>query len=334
MDSIRPSSAARLRCALSAALASILLITNVAAEGPRSRPVALTVDTDPAGARLFVDGRYAGQTPAELADLASGAHRVRLEKPGYLENARIVDVDGKRPARLRVTMTPIRGAAEQVVSGASSGSLTSNKWFWIGVAGAAGGAGAALALKGKENLAPVIGSVRVEPPSGLQGATDIAFTAVGASDSEGDPLTYNWEFGDGTSGSGATVTHRFSTAGTFTATLNVTDGKHTVSARGSVTIVSLTGTWRGNNAAYTVTITHAGSALSVVWDDVTGGLSRRWSGSGSVSSARNMSAVLNPVQNAGVNLSLSGTLDSAGNTITGSVNGFVTPNFPLDVRRQ
>ena len=308
----------------------LLLMRTADAAAPRPGLGNLTVDTDPIGVSLFVDGRHAGQTPTELSGLSIGTHRVTLQKPGYLENSRIIDVRRGSLARVRVTMTPTLGTAEQVVSGAGGGS--SKKWLWIGVAGAAGGAAAAFALKGKENLAPTIGSVSVTPQSGLQGATDIAFSVAGATDPEGDPLTYNWEFGDGATGSGATVTHKYATAGTFSAIVSVGDGRHTVSARGSVTIVSLTGTWRGNNAPYTVTITHAGSVLQVVWDDVSGSLSRRWTGSGSVTAPRNMSAMLNPSINAVGQLSLSGTLDSTGNILSGSVAGFSVP-FTLDVRR-
>jgi len=310
--------------------AVLLLMRSADAAAPPSDPGSLTVDTDPIGVSLFVDGRLAGQTPAALSGLSVGIHRVRLEKPGYLENSRTIEVRRGSPARVRVTMTPMRDNAEQVVGNA--GGSSSKKWLWVGVAGAAGGAAAAFAVKGKENLSPSIGSVTVAPQSGLQGATDMAFSVAGANDPEGDPLTYNWEFGDGTTGSGATVTHKYATAGTFTATVNVGDGRHTVSARGSVSIVSLTGTWRGNNAAYTVTITHAGAVLAVVWDDVSGGLSRRWSGSGSVTNPRNMTATLNPVLNAGSPLSLTATLDATGNILSGSVAGFVTP-FALDVRR-
>ncbi len=316
-----------------ACVAVLLLITAAGAEGPRSGSATLTVDTDPAGAHLFVDGRYAGQTPRELSGLPIGTHRIRLEKPGYLENSRIIDVRNAHSSRVRVTMTPIGEAAEQVISGSGgAGGLASNKWLWVGVAGAVGGV-AAVTLTGKTNAAPSIGSVTVDPPSGLQGATDISFSATGVSDPDRDTLTYNWEFGDGATATGVTATHKYATAGTFSATLNVSDGKHTVSARGSVGIVSLTGTWRGNNAPYTVTITHAGSVVTVVWDDVSGGLSRRWTGSGSVTAPRNMSVVLTPALNASSPLSLSATLDSTGNVLTGAVTGFSIP-FTLDVRRQ
>jgi PKD repeat protein len=41
---------------------------------------------------------------------------------------------------------------------------------------------------------------------------------------EVDNLTYTWDFGDGTIGSGKTVEHIYTSTGTFTVTLNVTDG--------------------------------------------------------------------------------------------------------------
>lgn len=52
----------------------------------------------------------------------------------------------------------------------------------------------------------------------------VAFT-VAATDSNGDTLTYTWDFGDGASGTGASVNHAYSTDGNYTATVTISDGK-------------------------------------------------------------------------------------------------------------
>src|SRR4029453_87668 len=121
-------------------------------------------------------------------------------------------------------------------------------------------------------------------------------------------------------------------ARTFNASVSVSDGKNTAVSNGSVSIVSLTGTWRGSNAAFTLPPTNPGSGVSATWDDVTGGLSRRWSGNGAVTPPRNLALTLSPVLNANGPLSISATLDSTGSIPTGSVTGFSLP-FNLDVRR-
>jgi hypothetical protein len=61
------------------------------------------------------------------------------------------------------------------------------------------------------------------PTSAAAGST-ITFDGSRSSDpDDGDTLTYAWSFDDGASATGATVTHAFSTPGTHTATLRVTD---------------------------------------------------------------------------------------------------------------
>ncbi|WP_337288533.1 RHS repeat-associated core domain-containing protein [Candidatus Methylomirabilis sp.] len=68
----------------------------------------------------------------------------------------------------------------------------------------------------------------------------VTFTAT-ATDPDGDPLTYAWEFGDGatTPNSSVTESHTYQTAGSFTATVTVSDGQATT--RASLTITPSVG---------------------------------------------------------------------------------------------
>ena len=61
------------------------------------------------------------------------------------------------------------------------------------------------------------------PYSGETG-TAIRFDGSASSDPDGDALTYAWNFGDGSSGTGATPTHSYATAGVYEVSLVVSDG--------------------------------------------------------------------------------------------------------------
>ncbi|WP_285114732.1 PKD domain-containing protein [Leifsonia sp. fls2-241-R2A-40a] len=66
-----------------------------------------------------------------------------------------------------------------------------------------------------------------QPPNAVfaSSCTDLgcSFDGTGSSDPDGTIATFAWDFGDGASGTGGTVTHTYAAAGTYTARLTVTD---------------------------------------------------------------------------------------------------------------
>jgi PKD repeat protein len=66
-----------------------------------------------------------------------------------------------------------------------------------------------------------------------------SFNGSGSSDADGSIVSYGWAFGDATTGSGATVSHSFAAAGTYTVVLTVTDDDGaTGSASQAVTVTT------------------------------------------------------------------------------------------------
>ena len=104
-------------------------------------------------------------------------------------------------------------------------------------------------------------------PSGLAlaGATRITFTGTGV-DPQGGALSYSWNFGDGTSGSGQTVGHVFSSEGTFNVVLTVAgDRGSNATAAVSVQARSLSGHWtplQNGGPGIDATIVQSGATLS------------------------------------------------------------------------
>ncbi|HEY0867458.1 MAG TPA: PKD domain-containing protein, partial [Fimbriimonas sp.] len=75
------------------------------------------------------------------------------------------------------------------------------------------------------------------PYSGNEGEP-VSFAGTG-SDPDGDNLTYSWDFGDGTTGSGANPSHVYADNGTYLAKLTVSDGTASAESTANVTIANV-----------------------------------------------------------------------------------------------
>ena len=135
------------------------------------------------------------------------------------------------------------------------------------------------------------------PYAGLEGSL-IGFSAAGSTDPDGDLLTYAWDFGDGTSGGGATPAHAYADDGAYTATVIATDpfgaadtASATVTVANAAPVITSLVTPAapvalGNPVTVALTFTDPGSAdthtISVNWGDgvTTAGLSHAYVAAG------------------------------------------------------
>ena len=119
------------------------------------------------------------------------------------------------------------------------------------------------------NRSPVA-SATAAPSSGITPLT-VSFNASGSSDPDGDALTYAWDFGDATQGSGVAPAHTYVSAGRYVARLTVADGK------------GATSTWQttisaGMPPAATITSPQAGQLYSAGQAITFSGQATAWDG--------------------------------------------------------
>lgn len=86
-------------------------------------------------------------------------------------------------------------------------------------------------------LAPPIANAG-GPYAGNEG-TAIAFDGSGSSNPAGAALQFAWDFGDGTTATGATPSHTYADNGSYTVTLTVSDGSSSSTATASATIANV-----------------------------------------------------------------------------------------------
>ena len=85
---------------------------------------------------------------------------------------------------------------------------------------------------------PPTTKMSVSPSGTLKVGDSVQFDATGSSDPNGDPLTFEWEFGDGNTGTGQTVNHIYNSQGTFTAKLCVSDNEFEICEEKTLTVAA------------------------------------------------------------------------------------------------
>ncbi|MEW2431512.1 ThuA domain-containing protein [Micromonospora sp. NPDC047644] len=188
--------------------------------------------TDTAGGGQSIafieDGDWWSVAPANLTNITEIRFRAASAAAGGRIEVRAGAVDGPVVATAVVPSTGAWQTYTDVsapVTGAASGSL------YFVARDPNGGSGSLFNVnwmdfvgRGVTENGPPVVSATATPGTGTAPVT-VAFDGT-ATDAEGDtPLTYAWDFGDGGTATTLDASHTYTTAGTFTATLTVTDSK-------------------------------------------------------------------------------------------------------------
>ena len=132
--------------------------------------------SEPSAAVVYLDGESQGLTPLDLDRLSPGDHRITLVKDGYIENSRIVSLEGNRPQTVDVTLTPSNDQMRYSMQIGGGGGGGSKLPLILGIAG--GGAVVAVLLLRGSNEPPNPGTVSISPNRiGIAALTNFSFSS-------------------------------------------------------------------------------------------------------------------------------------------------------------
>ncbi|MEU4291373.1 ThuA domain-containing protein [Kribbella sp. NPDC026596] len=178
------------------------------------------------------DGDWWGWKPTNLTNIDQISLRAASPDAGATVQVRQGSVDGPVVATIQVSPTGGWQTYGDFTAPVSGASLTSGPLYFVKTTGQLNVNWVHFIGKGvTENQRPTV-TVTASPTQG-KAPLKVDFAAT-AADPEGDlPLTYTWSFGDGSTATGQTVSHTFTTPGTHIAVATVTDSR---GAAGTATV--------------------------------------------------------------------------------------------------
>jgi len=179
-----------------------------------------TIDTSTTHIFVEVEERKSAEYILTLNTIDTmDAENVRLSVDGEAKewislSENNFNIDGFNHKDITITVTPPKGTETGAYNAEMSLSLSN-----------------AAAYKGKDEISLLISVERFnEPPVADAGGDKIVyvdeninFDGSSSSDPDGSIQSYEWDYGDGSTGSGETATHKYSEQGDYTVILTVTD---------------------------------------------------------------------------------------------------------------
>ena len=218
---MRGDSMPRRRKAVALVLLSGAMLVAAGCSMLNSQPVA-----------LFTASTTAGSAPLLVEFDAS----LSLDTDGGIESYSWSFGDGKTAIRTASETTPLQISHVYAVAGVYTATLTIVDGRGSSSSSSIGIEVSTPSPTSPSNIPPA--AVLSASPTSGEAPLAVTFDASGSTDPDGAISSYTWDFGDGTTGTGDTISHTYSPAGSYEAVLVVTDDQGATDVTGQSVVVN------------------------------------------------------------------------------------------------